>query len=110
MKGMGLTLYCYWMLQMYWRGGNSSLWDEARERQLQDTIQAASAAIAQANADMGVYLAMGIRFYQEIVNKLQVCGAKYGGHIGYGFTHSLEAMTTLGNWSSASEKRIVSAA
>jgi hypothetical protein len=94
---------------MYWRGGNSSVWDEARERQLQDTIQAAGAAIAQANADMGVYLAMGIRFYQEIVNKLQVCGvgAEYGGHVSYGSTRSRETMTTLGKWSNTSEKRIV---
>lgn len=58
--------------QMYWRGGNSNLWDETRERQLQETIQAAGGVIAQANADMSVYLAMGIRFYQEMVNKLQV--------------------------------------
>lgn len=58
--------------QVYWRGGNSSNWNETRERQLQETIAAANIVVTQANADLCVFLQHGIRFYQDIVNRLQV--------------------------------------
>lgn len=59
-------------MQVYWRGGNSSNWNEARERQLQETLAAANTVVTQANADLCLFLQHGIRFYQDIVNRLQV--------------------------------------